>query len=141
MTKAVGRLIEDFIVIENVDAANRIYNKGYYGEPQSGGILKLTLIEGLFLFENEKLDIYKESEKLTYDSLLQYCTSRIPKFEIKYIVYTDLKKRGHVVQNTKYEIRNTKYEIRDTNYDLKILEKNKNPRKAEVAFFIKVLSE
>ncbi|UCG69467.1 MAG: tRNA-intron lyase [Thermoplasmata archaeon] len=93
-----GHLIDDFVMVEDEKEASQIYNKGYFGNPQSGGALKLNLIEALFLLEGGKLEIKKNNRRMNFVILFRYANNLYPDFEIKYIVYRDLKMRGYIVK-------------------------------------------
>ena len=93
-----GHLIDEFVMVKDEKEASQIYNKGYYGNPQSGGALKLNLIEALFLLEGGKLEIKKNNRRMNFVRLFRYANNLFPDFEIKYIVYRDLKMRGYIVK-------------------------------------------
>lgn len=93
-----GNLIEDYVIVEDEKEASQIYNKGYYGAPQSGGSLKLTLIEALYLFEAGRLEIKSKGRRVNFVRLFRYANRLYSDFEIKYIVYRDMRMRGYVVK-------------------------------------------
>ena len=85
-------------VINDESEASRIHNKGCYGEPQSGGSLKLNLLETLYLFESERLSVAdQEGQVMDFGQLLTYASRRISNFEVRYIAYCDMRKRGLIV--------------------------------------------
>jgi tRNA-intron endonuclease len=92
-----GILKDDHVIIENEKEASQIYNKGCYGEPQSGGILKLKLLEAFYLFEAGRLEVKRNNRKMSYVSLFRHSNRLFPEFEIRYIVYRDLRMRGYIV--------------------------------------------
>ena len=94
----IGKLVEDHVIIEDEKEASQIYNKGCYGEPQSGGALKLTLIEAMYLYEAGRLEIRKNARKVNFVSLFRYSNKLYPEFEIRYIVYRDIRMRGYIVK-------------------------------------------
>ncbi len=93
-----GELIEDHVIVADEVEASQIYNKGYHGQPQSGGALKLSIIEALYLFEAGRLEVKKNNRKMKFVSLFRLANNLYPDFEIKYIVYRDLRSRGYVVK-------------------------------------------
>lgn len=93
-----GHLTEEFVVVEDEKEASQIYNKGYYGAPQSGGALKLSLIEAIYLFEAGRMEIKRKNRRMNLVQLFRYANNLYPDFEIKYIVYRDLRMRGYVVK-------------------------------------------
>lgn len=85
-------------VINDESEASRIHNKGCYGEPQSGGSLRLNLLETLYLFESERLSVAdQEGTEMDFGQLVTYASRRIQNFEVRYIVYCDLRRRGLIV--------------------------------------------
>jgi tRNA-intron endonuclease len=94
----IGQLIDDFVIIEDEKEASQIYNKGYYGTPQSGGSLKLSLIEAIYLFEAKRTEIIRKNRRMSSVQLFRLANKLTPDFEIKYIVYRDLRMRGYVVK-------------------------------------------
>ena len=60
--------------------------------------IKYTLSEGLFLVQNEKMDIYQNNKLLTHDQLIQKFTRINKKFPVKYAVFKDLRVKGYVVK-------------------------------------------
>ncbi|UCE74846.1 MAG: tRNA-intron lyase [Methanomassiliicoccales archaeon] len=93
-----GELIEDFVAVKDEKEASQIYNKGCYGQPQSGGALKLSLIEAVYLFEAKRVEIKRKNRRMSFVQLFRYANKRYPDFEIRYIVYRDLRMRGYVVK-------------------------------------------
>ncbi len=85
-------------VINDESEASRIHNKGCYGEPQSGGSLKLNLLETLYLFESERLSVADQGGVIMdFGQLVTYASRRIQNFEVRYIVYCDIRRRGLIV--------------------------------------------
>ena len=93
-----GELVGDRVIIADPKSGSRLHNRGYYGTPMSGGGLELELIEGFYLLDEDKIRIFKNRSELGIEELLTYITKREPTFEIKYIVYRDLRTRGHIVK-------------------------------------------
>lgn len=95
---AIGELVSGQVIIKDKKSGSRLYNRGLYGIPLSGGGLGLELIEAFFLLDSEKLRITKAGRTISLEKLLTYITKREPTFEIKYIVYRDLRLRGLIVK-------------------------------------------
>ncbi len=91
-------LHRDTALIADEAEASRLHNKGCYGEPQSGGSLRLNLLEALYLYESERVAILgTEGKEMSFGELVTYASRRIPDFEIRYIVYSDMRGRGLIV--------------------------------------------
>ncbi len=93
-----GRLSGNVVLVEDPREANKIYNRGYFGKPQSGGGLELDLTEALLLLEGCKLKVADSGCELSFDALLGIADSAFLDFEIKYLAYRDLRSRGYVVR-------------------------------------------
>jgi tRNA-intron endonuclease len=108
MSKIKVELVENFLVVWDSLKGSQLYKKGFYGKPL--GIPKpkipefkvpllLDLMEGLYLFEKEKITIYQGSKrrKVGIDELRQKTRQFYEEFEEKYAVYQDLREKGLIV--------------------------------------------
>jgi len=93
-----GKLKGDEVLVEDQPEASQLYTKGYFGLPQSGGSLKLDLLEAIYLTEAGKLKVYRSGALQNQDRLFRLGTRLNPKFDVDYIVYRDLRQRGYVVK-------------------------------------------
>jgi tRNA-intron endonuclease len=91
---AKGRVEKGAVVVPSEAEANTLHNKGAFGAPQSGGSLKLDLLEALYLVEQNRLVVQGEDA----GSLLRLASAAEAEFEIRYIVYRDLRGRTFVVK-------------------------------------------
>jgi tRNA-intron endonuclease, archaea type len=94
VSAAKGRLKGDAVLVPDEREANTLHNKGFFGQPQSGGALLLDFAEALHLVESNRLRV----EGHDAGSLLRLASSREPDFEIRYIVYRDLRGRTFAVK-------------------------------------------
>lgn len=93
-----GRLKQGHVLVADQAEANRLYNKGRFGRPQSGGALKLTFAEAAFLVENERLEVHADGEgAVPLAGLVAAAAAREPGFEVEYLVYRDLRERGYLL--------------------------------------------
>jgi tRNA-intron endonuclease len=108
MTKTQVELIENFLVVWNPTEGSELYKKAYYGKPV--GIAKpkipefdvpliLDLMEGLYLAELKKIEIYENPNetKVSLRKLRQKTKKLYDGFEEKYAVYHDLRDSGLIV--------------------------------------------
>lgn len=107
MTKYSGQLIENRILIHDIIESRNLFGEGYYGKPL--GISKpknvdfesqlvLDLIEGYYLFAKDKLDIYKPNgNPISLKEITNLCKKQYSDFEVKYIVFENLRNKGYVV--------------------------------------------
>lgn len=96
-----GELRGDSVIIADEAEGSQIYNRGYYGEPMSGGGLKLTVLEALHLVEVERLQVVSGKRPVTPERLLRVANACYPNFLIKYVVYRDLRQRGYVTKENR----------------------------------------
>lgn len=92
-----GELKKDHIIIEKPKDIGRLYNKSHFGKFLNKNILQLDLIEAVFLFEEGKIKIKKGNDEIDFQTLISLAVKKISHFEIKYLVFKDLKKRGHLI--------------------------------------------
>ncbi|MFW5987618.1 MAG: tRNA-intron lyase [Methanohalophilus sp.] len=92
----IGKLKEDRVVAGK-EAIEEIYETSYYGRPKNDKLI-LTLVEAAHLLYREKLEIEKEGVSLGFEEYFKSASLLNPNFELKYIVYKDLRERGFYVQ-------------------------------------------
>jgi len=93
-----GKLKGDDIIVDEQKEASQLYTKGYFGAPQSGGALKLDLLEAIYLTEAGKLKVYRSGALQNQDKLFRLGHKMTANFDVDYIVYRDLRQRGYVVK-------------------------------------------
>ncbi|MFX0102822.1 MAG: tRNA-intron lyase [Candidatus Hodarchaeota archaeon] len=105
-----GKLIGDQVLIFDKEQGSSLYAKGFYGKPI--GIkkpdpnlafnreLQLNLLEAIYLMENEWLTVTesKTGEPRTKEDLIKIAIANHEKFEEKFLVYKDLRKKGYIVR-------------------------------------------
>jgi tRNA-intron endonuclease len=108
MQKIKVELIENFLVVWDSKEGSELYKTAYYGKPV--GIPKpktpefdvpliLDLMEGLYLAEIERIEIYENPNETTVNlkKLRQKAKQLYDGFEEKYVVYHDLRDSGLIV--------------------------------------------
>ncbi len=93
-----GQLKGTEVVVHDQAEASQIYNKGYYGVPQPGGSLRLELMEAVYLIESGRLEVESGSSKVNAGDLLKLGHRTTEGFEVKYLVYRELRQRGYIVK-------------------------------------------
>lgn len=91
-----AEIIKDRVLVEK-KGVNELYNTGYYGRPKSEG-LELTLIEAVYLAYRGRIEVEDKGEALDFAALFKAASILQSSFELKYIVYKDLRERGFYVQ-------------------------------------------
>lgn len=124
-----GTLKGGRIMIRGQKMASQIYNKGYFGDPQPGGGLSLNLIEGTHLASSGRIRIMKGGRLLPLEHVVRAATMSYPQFEIKFLVYRDMRHRGYVVKEGVPPV------------DFRVLPRGGTPRKALSKFWVVAASE
>ncbi|MCL2476665.1 MAG: tRNA-intron lyase [Candidatus Bathyarchaeota archaeon] len=101
-------LIENFLVVWNPAEGTQLYKTAYYGKPV--GIPKpkvpefdvplvLDLMEGLYLAETKKIEIFENPDvvEVSLKKLRQKAKQLYDEFEEKYAVYRDMRDSGLIV--------------------------------------------
>ena len=94
-----GELIENTIHIQKPKEVGRLFNKSHFGIPLSGNILQLDLIEGVFLLDEQKIRVFQNRKEIGYQDLVTRAAQQIPEFETKFLVFKDLRNRGHAIRS------------------------------------------
>ncbi len=108
------------------EAVAELYKSGYFGRPKGEG-LELRLVEAAFLLYRGKLEIELEGKALDFRAFFEQASLRQPNFELKYIVYKDLKERGYYVQPSAT--------------DFRVYPRGSHPGKSAAKLFVRVQSE
>lgn len=96
--KSTAHLIEDTVIVNSEDA-QKVYEKGFYGEIQEEGTLKLSSEEALLLVERNRLEVFNDNnESLNFQTLTKIFMKTNPDLWLKYLVYRDLRSRGYIVR-------------------------------------------
>ena len=124
-----GELQEDFVLVADEAEASQIYNRGYYGDPISGGGLKLTLLEALYLVEADRLQVTSGGKPASHERLLRAANGAYQNFLILYVVYRDLRQRGYVVKENREPM------------DFMVYPRGGGPKKTPSLFWVAAISE
>jgi tRNA-intron endonuclease len=108
MNKPEVELIDNFLVVWDSKSGSKLFKSGYFGKPL--GIPKpktpefnvpliLDLMEGLFLAENDKVEVVEglKKRKVGLIKLKNKAKKLYESFNEKYAVYKDLRKNGLIV--------------------------------------------
>ena len=100
-------VIQKDTVAAGPEAIVPLYNNGYFGRPKENG-LYFRFVEAAYLLYKKKIEIYPEGKKkepLDLDGFIRFAARQEDLFELKYIVYKDLKERGYYVQSSVTDFR------------------------------------
>lgn len=92
--KIKGKFLNGKIIIEKPKEIGRFFNKSHFGNIISDNKLELDLIESCFLIDEDKISITKNGTQINFEELVYITSKKILDFDIKYVVFKDLKKRG-----------------------------------------------
>jgi len=91
-----GELKGDRVVMGK-DAIEELYNSLYYGRLKDAS-LELALVEAAYLIDRDKIIVGKDGNDLSFRDFFTVASQLQEYFELKYIVYRDLRERGYYVQ-------------------------------------------
>ncbi|PNX53144.1 MAG: tRNA-intron lyase [Thermoplasmata archaeon M9B2D] len=92
-----GELVNNYIIIKKARDIGRLYNKSHMGTLQKSGSLQLNLLEGLLLLDENKMILFQNKKQVNLSQLLKLAIQQIPDFETKYLVFKNLRNRGHAI--------------------------------------------
>jgi tRNA-intron endonuclease len=96
--QTTGELKNNIIIVEKQRDIGRLYSKSHLGEILNKDKLKLNLLEGVFLLSEGKLKLYCDKKEVDFSKLVKIASNNISDFEIKFLVFKDLRSRGHPVK-------------------------------------------
>lgn len=123
-----GTLEIDYIFLKGSNAIS-VYNRGYYGIPERGGV-RLTGFEALHLAELDRIEIYLDSKKLTQQELTAQLSSVVDEFMGRYLVYKDLRNRGYIVNQGS-----------GSSFFFRLYKRGDIPKKESATFYVTPLRE
>ena len=124
-----GELREDRVSVDDPAEASTLYNRGYFGAPRSGGGLDLSLLEAVYLVEADRLTVRRNGRPVSLGALFRAAGAEGGAFEIRYLVYRDLRQRGYVVEPQEGPV------------DFHVLPRGGAPRKTPSKYWVRALSE
>ena len=125
-----GVLSDDIVEVRDQGEGSRLYNRGNYGYPRSGGGVDLDLMEAVYLCESRRLDVVTpEGEPVPFDALFSHAAAVIEGFDVKYLVYRSLRGRDLVV----------KFESGD--YDVSVFPRGMKMTNSRPEFMVRAVSE
>lgn len=102
-----GRLVENRIVVWDVSHSRSLFGSGYYGKPlgipkpkgtEFEAPLVLDLIEGCYLVEKNKLEVFNvDGKHVPFAKIKRICKEQYVDFDADYLVYRNLRDKGYIV--------------------------------------------
>ncbi len=113
-------------VLAGKEAVAELYKTSYFGHPKDD-VLELSLLEAAFLLSRGKLEIEIGGRIVDFKYFFEQASLKQQNFELKYIVYKDLKDRGYYVQPSAV--------------DFRVYPRGSHPGKSAAKIFVRVQSE
>lgn len=98
MNPASGILDQNGVIITKPKDIGRLFGKSKFGTPISSNKLYLDFIEAAFLCEEKKLIVYDQKKRINFENLIAFAALNQATFETKYLIFSDLRHRGHQLQ-------------------------------------------
>ncbi len=126
-----GILKDDYVEVRDQTEGSRLFGRGNFGYPRSGGGVDLDLVEAVFLAESRKIEILGEDgQRIEFQDLYRHAARTIEGFDIKYAVFKDLRiGRGLIC----------KFESGD--YDISVFPSGKNMTNSRPEYMVRAVSE
>jgi len=115
LMQTLGDLSNGTILVKKSKDVGRLYNKSHFGKTVSGNKLQLDLLEGVFLLGEQKIKIMRQGKKINFQDLVDLAAQQIPEFETKYLLFKDLRNRGHAIKLCEDKIPATFHKIKQKN--------------------------
>jgi tRNA-intron endonuclease len=94
---AFNSKLDGHIVKLDPDTKETLYNTSFYGNPKDGS-LELTLIEAAYLTYKGRIKVTRNNKELDFKDLISYASMEKKNFEVKYIIYKDMRERGYFIK-------------------------------------------
>ncbi len=92
-------LARERVITEDSDRARNLYNQSGYGKVLDNNKIQLSLLEGLYLMEREKIRVEdQDGNTIEYDEFMKKAQEVEPKFWVRYSVFKDIRKRGYIIK-------------------------------------------
>jgi len=85
-------------IFSNSIEAFNLYEKSRFGE-KTGEKVEYSLVESLFLVSQERMQVFSGKKEMDPDSLMSKMRRIDKKIGTKFVVFSDLRKRGYIVKS------------------------------------------
>src|SRR3989344_1406159 len=97
--KLKAKFIGECVLVEEGNLSRELYDKSRFGESNGRKQFQYSLVEGLFLMEKGKINVYDfKNKKLNFDEYFKKAKRIEPNFYVRYCVYKDMRTRGYIVK-------------------------------------------
>ncbi len=123
-------IINDKVIVFDPRVSSRIFNKGYFGSFQNGG-LELSFEEALYLNEKKELEIFdRKGKKLSRRALIDFAEKKQKRFWVRYCVFRSMRAAGFILKTA------FKY-----GGDFRVYNKGDHPGKAHATWILYAATE
>ena len=99
VNKLKAKFIGECVLVEEGNLSRELYDKSRFGESNGRKQFQYSLVEGLFLMEKGKINVYDfKNKKLNFDEYFKKAKRIEPNFYVRYCVYKDMRTRGYIVK-------------------------------------------
>lgn len=97
--KVKALFAKERIITEDSSDAKELYNQSRYGTLMDSGKVQLSLIEGLYLVEKNRLEVLDGRNKpIEFEKLFKKAQRLEKNLLVKYTVYKDMRDRGYILK-------------------------------------------
>jgi tRNA-intron endonuclease len=96
-----GELSQQKVIVKKPKDVGRLFNKSHFGKLTTKSHLELNLLEAVFLLGEGKINIYQKKKTLDFQNLVSITEKSIEDFDKKYLIFKDLRARGHAISLSK----------------------------------------
>ncbi len=93
-----ARLDGERLLTEDSDEARNLYHQSGYGNVTDENKVHLSLLEGLYLLQREKIEVEDRGDEIGEEDLIAHAKDEEPNFWIRYCVFKDMRQRGYVIK-------------------------------------------
>lgn len=94
-----GVFANERVIVDSSDEMRELYNQSRYGTMLESGKLQLSLLEGLYLLEKNKMELKdSRNKKMDFEIFLKRATKLESNFWIRYCVFKDMRNRGYIIK-------------------------------------------
>lgn len=92
-----GEASDRFVIVKGENAI-ALRQLGHYGEVNEKGDVLLDPVETAYLIEKGVLTVEAEGKSISLSDFSSLMSNKDPKFWLRYLIYSDLKRRGYTVK-------------------------------------------
>lgn len=111
-------------ILSSSKEAKDLYSKSLFGEHISGKI-HYSLSEALYLVDKKKMEVFRNTKKLSFNELFEKAKKIDKKILVKYTVFKDLRSKGYLLKTA------LKFGA-----DFRVYDKGKRPGKAHAKWIL-----